>query len=102
MNRRAVIDSWRFDDGKPYWMEPLKRWSTPRQPCWTCVLWLRGLRSDGSDEVLAWLADNGRDGWDYDTTARFNGGNPFTTIRIFDTSMATAFRMRYYQEMESA
>ena len=84
-----MIEHWRYDDGKPHYMEVIKRWSEPHRPGWHCQVWgtVRGR------EVEEWIAENFIG--EHDTTLRFNSGNPFLSVTIYAEEDALAFRLRW-------
>lgn len=86
-----MISGWRYDDGKPHYMEAINRWTEPHDPCWRCG-WLV---QDNIPEIHIWLQEHGSKGIDYDVDCKFNSGNPHYYLRIYDDTMAVAFRLRW-------
>jgi hypothetical protein len=86
-----MICHWSYDDGEPYYMMAIDRWSEPRRPCWRCHWRMRHV--DRDETFQGWFKAHPEDS--YDLTVRFNGGDPYISIEIYDETVATAFRLTW-------
>lgn len=84
---------WQYDSGEPYYMETISQWSVRQQPRWCCSAWTDDGRP--SQQIDDWLQQNALTNGDWETHWRFNSGNPFLQIMIFDDNLAMAFRLRW-------
>jgi len=84
-----MIRHWQYDDGLPQYMAVIDQWTDAREPCWQC----HWQPSVGEDPVKWWLDDNCLG--PYDTTFRFNSGDPYVQIRIYREEDAIAFKLRW-------
>jgi hypothetical protein len=90
-----MIVSWRYDAGEPHYMRAIGQWTDPRRPCWRCHWrWSSGQGLMVTEALRRWLIDNCTED-QYDTNYRFNSGDPYLSIEIYDESVATAFRLAW-------
>lgn len=89
-----MIRHWSYDDGTPYYMTAISKWSERRRPCWRCH-WKDSRRNQHVTEAMrAWFEDTYTED-QYSLTGRFNGGDPFISIEIYDETVAAAFRLTW-------
>lgn len=84
-----IIQDWRYDDGKPIYMNVIDEWTEARHPCWRCKIY-NVLEIQRIEE---WLHDSIVGDWD--VTVRFNSDRPYVVIEIYDEADATAFLLRW-------
>lgn len=89
-----TIRDWHWDQGKSHYMSAIDKWSEPRRPCWRCRWFTLYQDRAKTDAMRDWFEDNYTED-QYDLTRRFNGGNPYTAIEIYDEAVAIAFKLRY-------
>jgi hypothetical protein len=81
--------TWTYDDGEPYYMSAIDKWTERTRPCWRAsILDLRDAQA-----VQAWIDANFTGDWE--TNMRFNSGNPFFSVVIYTQEDATAFQLRW-------
>ena len=83
---------WEYHDGAPYYMETINQWSERMRPCWRCSAWTYDDKP--LQQIADWLTENSG-GTDWETIYRFNSGNPFLQVMIYDDQLAMAFRLRW-------
>jgi len=85
----SSIQDWRYDDGKPTYMNVIDTWTEARRPCWRCkinnVLEIQRIEEWLHDFIVG----------DWDVTVRFDSGSPHVAIEIYDENDATAFLLRW-------
>jgi hypothetical protein len=85
-----MIHAWRYDDGEPIYMEAISSWTERQRPCWRCQV----LSIYNGAEMENWFKGNVLSG-DYDFVMRFNSGNPYIDIKIYEEKDAVAFLLRW-------
>ena len=83
-----MIEDWRYDDAEPHFIAALDKWSEPRRPAHVFII--------KKDWVLIeeWLVGNCTED-QFDSIARFNSGDPFLSVQIFDKELAMQFLLRW-------
>jgi hypothetical protein len=83
-----MIRYWEYDPGEAYYMSAIDRYSEARRPCWRCHY--QGKDTD-TVFLIGWLDENLPDR--HDQTWRFNGGDPYLAVELYDEAGATLFKM---------
>ncbi len=89
-----MIRHWSYDDGLPLYMTAIDKWSEPRRPCWRSHCRDNRSTQAETEAMRAWFEDNHTED-QYTLTARFNGGDPYISIEIYDEAVAIAFRLTW-------
>lgn len=86
-----------YHDGEPEYLAVVDRWTERYTPYWSFVLQYKDYIMHDGDAVEKWIAENGlKDRQEIvDVICRFNSGNPFVDVRIFDEKVALMFKMRF-------
>jgi len=81
--------TWQYDDGEPHYMAAIDRWTERTRPCWRASV----LDLQYAQGIQDWIDENFTG--DHETIMRFNGGDPFLSVRIYTQDDATAFQLRW-------
>lgn len=85
-----MIRHFHYDDGKPYYIVALDKWSEPQQPCWRCHIYESEIPE--SVDIEKWMKENCKTS---DIDFRFNSGAPAYFIKIYDTQEFLTFHMTW-------
>jgi hypothetical protein len=86
-----MIETWQYDDGKPYYRAALDKWSEQRRPCWRFVIssWKHDV-----EPVLYWCNEQFTES-EYEAIHRFNDGMTFWCFEFYENEKAMNFLMRW-------
>jgi len=82
------LKDWYYDSGEPHYMTAINKWTEPRRPCH------RFFFKKGFIQIEEWLELHFKEG-DYDSFVRFNSGDPFLEVDVFDESNAMLFLLSW-------
>lgn len=85
---------WRYDSGEPIYMSAINSYSDARRPGWRCSVIFDDPTEEGLYNLKQWFHENYTKD-QYDLIYRFNNGNPFMAVEIYDELTATVFKLRW-------
>lgn len=88
----TLVTGWRYDDGEPIYMPAINSYTDARKPCWCCSMHVNS--TEGLHQLHLWF-EHSYTTDQYDLTYRFNSGNPFVQIKVYDKTITTAFSLSW-------
>jgi len=87
-----MIRFWRYDDGSPIWSDKINDFiGEACRPAWRCMIYAREFDAECMQE---WLESNLTED-QYETTVRFNSGDPAIFVNLYDTESAALFYLTW-------